>query len=155
MFFKLKKKKFAKGLDRTVLTGSCGPTLVLTVHGINKKSSSLSLKNRFSSRFPVFTVRPPGLVRFWKPCCFVLFVSFCLKMWNLRKAYPISNCPAKTLFLGYFPVFFQVTVWLSPSWVHCSLDFSTTKEYYSTSWQKVLLCDDLIHPGLRSNAIAQ
>ena len=25
-----------KGLDRTVLTGSCGPTPVLGVHGINK-----------------------------------------------------------------------------------------------------------------------
>ena len=46
-----------------VLTGSSGPTPVLTVHGINKKSGSLGLKNRFSSRFPVFTVRPPGLVR--------------------------------------------------------------------------------------------
>ena len=60
-------KKFAQGLDRTVLTGSCGPTPVLTVHGINKKSGSLGLKNRFSSQFPVFTVRPPGPVRFWKP----------------------------------------------------------------------------------------
>ena len=56
--------KFAKGLDRTVLTGSCGPTPVLTVHGINKKSGSLGLKNRFSSRFSIFTVRPPGPVRF-------------------------------------------------------------------------------------------
>ena len=44
-------KKIAKGLDRTVLTGSCGPIPVLTVHGINKKSGSLGLKNRFSSRF--------------------------------------------------------------------------------------------------------
>ena len=58
----------AKGLDRTVLTGSCGPTPILAVHGINKKSSSLVLKNRFSSRFPIFTVRPLGPVRFWKPC---------------------------------------------------------------------------------------
>ena len=58
------KKKIAKGLDRTVLTGSNGPTPVLTVHGINKKSGSLGLKNRFSSWFPVFTVRPPGPVRF-------------------------------------------------------------------------------------------
>ena len=55
-------------MDRTVLTGSSGPTPVLTVHGINKKSSSLDLKNRFSSRFSVFTVRPPGPVRFWKQC---------------------------------------------------------------------------------------
>ena len=54
----------AKGLDRTVLTGSCGPTPILAVHGINKKSSSLVLKNRFSSRFPIFTVRPLGPVRF-------------------------------------------------------------------------------------------
>ena len=53
-------------MDRTVLTGSSSPTPVLTVHGINKKSGSLGLKNRFSSRFPVFTVRPPGPVRFWK-----------------------------------------------------------------------------------------
>ena len=68
MFFKLKKKNFAKGLDRTVLTGSCGPTPVLTVHEINKKSGSLGLKNRFSSQFPVFTVRPSSSVRFWKPC---------------------------------------------------------------------------------------
>ena len=50
------KKKIAKGLDRTVLTGSCGPTPVLAVHGINKKSGSLGLKNRFSSWFLVFTV---------------------------------------------------------------------------------------------------
>ena len=49
----------AKGLDRTVLTGSCGPNPVLMVHRINKKSGSLGLKNRFSSWFPVFTVRPP------------------------------------------------------------------------------------------------
>ena len=66
MFFFFFFKKFAKGLDRTVLTGSSGPTPVLTVHGINKKSGSLGLKNRFSSRFPVFTIRPPGPVRFWK-----------------------------------------------------------------------------------------
>ena len=63
-FFFFLKKKIAKGLDCTVLTGSNGPTLILTVHGINKKSGSLGLKNRFSSRFPVFTVRPPGPVRF-------------------------------------------------------------------------------------------
>ena len=44
-------KKIAKGLDRTVLTGSSGPTPVLGVHGTNKKSGSLGLKNRFSSRF--------------------------------------------------------------------------------------------------------
>ena len=56
----------AMGLDRTVLTGSCSPTPVLAVHGINKKFGFLGLKNRFSSRFPVFTVRPPGPVRFWK-----------------------------------------------------------------------------------------
>ena len=60
------KKKIAKGLDCMVLTGSSGPTPVLTVHGINKKSGSFGLKNRFSSRFPVFTVQPPGPVRFWK-----------------------------------------------------------------------------------------
>ena len=59
-----KKKKISKGLDSMVLIGFCGPTPVLTVHGINKKSGSLGLKNRFSSRFPVFTVRPPGPVRF-------------------------------------------------------------------------------------------
>ena len=41
-----------------VLTGSSGPTSVLTVHGINKKSGSLGLKNRFSSRFPVFIPVP-------------------------------------------------------------------------------------------------
>ena len=39
----------SRGLDRTVLTSSCGPTPVLGVHGIHKKSSSLGLKNRFSS----------------------------------------------------------------------------------------------------------
>ena len=39
-----KKKKIAKGLDRTVLTGLCGPTPVLGVHEINKKSGSLGLK---------------------------------------------------------------------------------------------------------------
>ena len=42
-----KKKKFAKGLDRTVLTGSCGPTPVLAVHRIHKKSSFLGLKTSF------------------------------------------------------------------------------------------------------------
>ena len=63
-FTKQKKKKFAKGLDRTILTGLCSPTPVLGVHGINKKSDSLCLKNRFLSRFPVFMVRPPDLVRF-------------------------------------------------------------------------------------------
>ena len=57
-------KKIAKGLDRTVLTGSSGPTPVLAVHGINKKSGFLNLKNWFSSQFPVFTVRPPGPVQF-------------------------------------------------------------------------------------------
>ena len=32
-----KKKKIAKGLDHTILaTGSCGPTPVLGIHGINK-----------------------------------------------------------------------------------------------------------------------
>ena len=62
--FKKKKKKIAKGLDRTVLTGSSSPTPVLDVHGINKTSSSLGLKNRFSSQFPVFMVRPLGPVRF-------------------------------------------------------------------------------------------
>ena len=52
--FFFKKKKIAKGLYHTVLTGSCGPTPVLTVHAINKKSSSLELKNRFSwSDLPV------------------------------------------------------------------------------------------------------
>ena len=53
-------------MDRTVLTGSSGPTPVLGVHEINKKSGSLGLKNRFSSQFLVFTIRPPGSVRFWK-----------------------------------------------------------------------------------------
>ena len=62
--FFLEEKKIAKGLDRMVLTGSCGPTPVLAVHGINKKSDYLGLKNRFSSRFPIFTVQPPGSVRF-------------------------------------------------------------------------------------------
>ena len=52
-FFYIKKKKNAKGLDRMVLTGSCGPTPVLGVHRINKKSGYLGLKNRFSSRFSV------------------------------------------------------------------------------------------------------
>ena len=56
----------AKGLDRTVLTGSSGPTPVLAVHEINKKFGFLDLKNRFSSQFPIFTVLPPGSVRFWK-----------------------------------------------------------------------------------------
>ena len=66
--FLFQKKKIAKGLDRTVLaTGSCGPTSVLGVHGIDKKSSSLCLKNQFSSLFSVFTVRPPGPVWVWKP----------------------------------------------------------------------------------------
>ena len=40
-----KKKRFAKELDRIVLaTGSCGPTPILGVHEINKKSGSLCLK---------------------------------------------------------------------------------------------------------------
>ena len=54
-------------MDRTVLTDSYGPTPVFAVHGINKKSGSLFLKNRFSSQFPVLTVRSPDLVRVWKP----------------------------------------------------------------------------------------
>ena len=62
-----KKKKIAKGLDRTVLTDSCSPTPVLAVHGINKKSSFLGLKNCFSSRILVLTVWPPSPVQFWKP----------------------------------------------------------------------------------------
>ena len=65
-------------MDRTVLTGSSGPTPVLTVQGINKKSGSLDLKNRFLSRFPVFTVRPPGPVRFWKQCIYILSKSWSL-----------------------------------------------------------------------------
>ena len=46
-------KKNAKGLDRTVLTGSCGSTPVLVVHKINKKSGSSGLKTGFhpGSRF--------------------------------------------------------------------------------------------------------
>ena len=56
--------KIAKGLDNIVLTSSYGPTPVLTVHAINKKSSSLDLKNRFSSQFPVFMVWPPGPIQF-------------------------------------------------------------------------------------------
>ena len=52
-FFFLYKKKIAKGLVRMVLIGSCGPTPVLGVHGINKKSGYLGLKNRFSSQFSV------------------------------------------------------------------------------------------------------
>ena len=55
-------------MDRTVLTDSYGPTPVFAVHGINKKSGSLCLKNRFSSRFPIFTVWPLGPVRVWKLC---------------------------------------------------------------------------------------
>ena len=65
-------------MDRTVLTGSCGPTPVLTVHGINQKSGSLGLKNRFSFRFSVFTVQPPGPVQFWKPW----FIG--LELWTIR-----------------------------------------------------------------------
>ena len=53
-------------MDHTDLTGSCGPTLVLEVHGINKKSGFLVLKNRFSSWFSAFMVRPQDLIRFWK-----------------------------------------------------------------------------------------
>ena len=68
----LKKKKIAKGLDHTVLTGSCGPTPIVVVHRINKKSGSLGLKNQFSSQFAVFTVRPPCLVQFCKPWLVVL-----------------------------------------------------------------------------------
>ena len=75
-FFFVFKKKFAKGLDRTVLTSSCGPTPVLTVHGITKKSGSLGLKNRFPFRFLVFIVRPPGPVRFWKPWSIVAHRSW-------------------------------------------------------------------------------
>ena len=59
------KKKLLRGW--TARWEPCGPTPVLAVHEINKKSGSLGLKNRFSSRFPVYTVRPPGPVQFWKP----------------------------------------------------------------------------------------
>ena len=40
-----------KGLDCMVLTSSCSPTPVLGVHGINKKSDFLGLKNRFHPGF--------------------------------------------------------------------------------------------------------
>ena len=38
-------------MDHTVLTGSCGPTQVLTVHGIKKKLGFLGLKTGFHSGF--------------------------------------------------------------------------------------------------------
>ena len=84
-------------MDCTVLTSSCSPTPVLVVHRINKKSSSLDLKNRFLSRFPVFTVWPPSPVRFWKPCMEWLFsiikteigdeIIRHLIYWNWKKKY--------------------------------------------------------------------
>ena len=85
----------------------------------------------------------------------MLFVSFCLKICNLRKLYLVSNLSSKNSFLGYFPVFSQVTVWLSPSWVRCSLDSSTTKKnilqlhgnkfyhvmiWYILDWDQVPVC---------------
>ena len=79
VFKNLKKKIFAKGLDHTILTGSCGPTLILMVHEINKKSGSLGLKNRFSSQFSIFMVRPPGSIWFWKPCSTLAHNSIFLK----------------------------------------------------------------------------
>ena len=64
---KNKTKKIAKGLDRTVLaTGSCSPIPVLGFTELPHMPGSLCLKNQFSSRFPIFTVRPPGSVRFWE-----------------------------------------------------------------------------------------
>ena len=46
--------KFAKGLDRTVLSGSCGPTPILTVHGINKKIGFFILKKLIFISVPDF-----------------------------------------------------------------------------------------------------
>ena len=92
--------KIAKGLDRTVLTGSSGPTPVLTVHGINKKSGSLGLKNRFSSRFPVFTVRPPGQVRFWKQCLHL----------HVMENYTTTIC--SILYITYYFFYFQLHIYI-------------------------------------------
>ena len=92
------KKKIAKGLDRTVLTGSSGPTPVLTVHGINKKSGSLGLKNRFLSRFPVFTVRPPGPVRFWKQW---LLVGWVFDIHQKKYHFVFESVPVGS---GHFPL---------------------------------------------------
>ena len=53
----VKKKKIAKGLDRTVLTGSYGPTPVLAVYEINKKIRFFMLKK--SVFIPVFSFHGP------------------------------------------------------------------------------------------------
>ena len=89
------KKKNCKGVGPH---GSRGPTPVLGVHGINKKSGSFGLKNRFSSRFPVFTVRPPDSVRFWKQCPSQLWQGeapyFTTVIWcNLSLFYSIKFLP--------------------------------------------------------------
>ena len=96
-FLKKNKKKIAKGLDRTVLTGSCGLTLVLAVHGINKKSGSLGLKNQFSSQFSVFTVRPPDPVRFWKPWVSGLYFPRKVGMLDFTDLLPFKHCVDKFL----------------------------------------------------------
>ena len=74
-----------------VLIGSCGPILVLEVHGINKKSGSLGLKNRFSSWFPVFTVQPPGLIQFWKPWLLHLRVQIATLQLASSNYYTVQN----------------------------------------------------------------
>ena len=105
--------KFAKGLDRTVLTGSCSPTPVLGVHVINKKSGSLNLKNRFSFRFPIFTVRPlsPGpvlfLVSFVLPLSFYFLFFFCFSVWSLESL----NCWVYIFRLTIFFFFFKIYMW--------------------------------------------
>ena len=39
---------------------------------LTKNFGSLCLKNRFTFQFSIFTVWPPGPVRFWKLCLFLL-----------------------------------------------------------------------------------
>ena len=66
-----------------VLTGSCGPTPILAVHGINKKFSSLGLKNRSGSEnhacdhlFMTYIVFISHLYIWW--CMlFLTYISIC------------------------------------------------------------------------------
>ena len=116
-------------MDRTVLTGSCGSTPVLAVYGINKKSGSLGLKNRFSSRFQIFTVRPPGLIQFWKPCSCLLDASQIMPRWmNSKSWFLLSWCSpnnakmdSKRLLSWYFPNnsqrFLCFQLFLHPNWI--------------------------------------
>ena len=92
MLFFFFKKKIAKGLDRTVLTGSCGSTPVLAVHKINKKFGSLGLKSWFHPGSQFSWSDLPVRSDFEKPCVKASMHLFASLRLNLRwEIYETSN----------------------------------------------------------------